>query len=104
MDIGIGCDRRAHVSANGRRVDKVRASNPLGIDPAHVTRHALACCLSFEGRNERLEHKCGLARARNTRDRRQTAAGDINFQGLHRMDRTRRHANVPMVKQLVFGD
>ena len=104
MDIGIGRDRRAHVSANGRRIDKVRASNPLGINPAYMARHALACCLSFEGRNERLEYKRGLTRARNTRDRRQTAARDINFQGFHRMDRTRHHANVPMVEQLVFGD
>ena len=51
-----------------------------------------------------VKHKCGLTRARNTRDRRQMAAGNVSLKGLHRMDRTRRHANVPMVKQLVFSD
>ena len=103
MDVGIGCHRRAHVGTDGRGVNQVGTRNALGIDPAHVAWQALASCLRLKRRDERLEHQRRLARTRNTRNRDQAAARDIDFKRLDGMDGIGRHADVSLVEHFVVS-
>ncbi len=103
MDVSIGRYRRAHVGADGRGVNQVGAGNALGIDPTHVPRQALASCLRLECRDERLEHQRRLARTRNTRNRNQATARDIDFERLDGMDGIGRHADMALVEHFVVS-
>ncbi len=103
MDVGIGCDRRAHVGADGRSVNQVCAGNTLGIDPTHVPRQALASCLRLECRDERLEHQCRLARTRNARYRDKAAARDIDFERFDGMDGLGCHADMALIEHVVVS-
>ena len=103
MDVGIGCDRRAHVGADGRGVDQVCASNAFGIDPTHMSWQTLASCPGLKRRNERLEHQRRLARARNARHRDKTAARDIDFERLDGMDGIGCHADMSLVEHFVVS-
>ncbi len=103
MDVGISCHRRAHVGADRRSVNQVCAGNAFGIDPTHVPRQALAGRLRLECRDERLEHQRRLARTRNTRNRNETAARDIDFKRLDGMDGIGRHADMALVEHFVVS-
>ena len=103
MDVGIGRYRRAHVGTDGRGVNQVGTRNAFGIDPAHVPRQALAGCLRFECRDERLEHERRLTRTRNARHRNETVARDIDFERLDGMDGIGRHADVAPVEHFVVS-
>ena len=103
MDVGIGRYRRAHVGANGCGVNQVGAGNAFGIDPAHMAWQALASCLDLKRRDERLEHQRRLTRTRNTRNRDQATARDIDFERLDGMDGIGCHADVAPVEHFVVS-
>ena len=81
----VRCHSRAHVDANGRCIDKVRAMNAFRIDCRHVLGECFAgdCC--FKCGNERFQHKGRFARTGNARYCDKTSFGNVKGKRLYRV-------------------
>ena len=82
---GICGDGRAHVNADGRRVDQVDAGHPGGIHVAHVPGQRLTRQLGAQRGNQRFQHERRLAGPAHARHRRQRPHGDVYAQRCHRV-------------------
>ena len=102
VDVRVGGDGRAHVDADGRRVDQLHAADPLGFDVSDVVGHGLSFRERFQGRHEALQDERRLPRPRDARHHREAPLGDVERQGLHRVDRPGLEMNAPQVEE-VFG-
>ena len=103
MNIRVRCSCRANIGADGRGVNELRAGDAGRFCGPNMGGERSACGCRLERWDEAFEHQRGFSRSRYAGYHREPPLGEIDFEGLYRVDRECGEMNAPEGKHFVLS-
>ena len=102
MDACVGCHSGADIDADGRGINQLDVCNAVSIDCVDVGRQCGTMDFRLQSGDQAFQYHGGFSGAGYPGDNREPSLGNIDHQGLYRMNLIRRKVNRAIRKQAFF--